>query len=121
MLPNQRLKQLRQQAGYTLEYVGEQIGVSKQTMQRYESGVIANIPKNRIEELARVYSTTPEYIMGWETTPEDSELDEYLQQLRTRPEMRMYFSLAKGATKEDVETAVRIVEAYLKGKKEETQ
>lgn len=30
------------------------------------------------------------------------------------PEMRMLFSLAKGATKEDVEKAVRIIEALQK-------
>ena len=117
MTPNSRLKELRTRQGLTLEYVGERIGVSKQTMQRYESGVIFNIPKARIEALAQVYGSTPEYIMGWDAG--DAELNEYLEELRNRPEMRMYFSLAKGATKEDVETAVRIVEAYLSGKKEE--
>ena len=45
-----------------------------------------------------------------------SELDEYLEQLRTRPEMRMFFSLAKGATKSEVEDAARIVEAYFAGR-----
>ena len=33
--------------------------------------------------------------------------------LRTRPEMKMMFQLAKGATKEDVEKAVRVIEAML--------
>ena len=36
---------------------------------------------------------------------------EYLQQLRDRPELRMLFSLTKNATKQDVEAAVRIIEA----------
>ena len=31
--------------------------------------------------------------------------------LRTRPEIKMMFQLAKGATKEDVEKAVRVIEA----------
>ena len=35
---------------------------------------------------------------------------ELLEELKTRPEMRMLFSLAKGATKEDVELAVQIIE-----------
>lgn len=39
------------------------------------------------------------------------ELTEYLESLRTRPEMRMLFSVAEGATKEDVEQAVAIIEA----------
>lgn len=41
----------------------------------------------------------------------DPELTAYLEELRSRPEMRMLFSLAKDATKEDVEKAVAIIEA----------
>lgn len=41
----------------------------------------------------------------------DEELTEYLEVLKTRPEMRMLFQLSKDATKEDVEAAVRIIEA----------
>lgn len=41
------------------------------------------------------------------------ELDEYLQELRTRPEMKMLFNLTKNATKEDVEKAVKIIETML--------
>lgn len=44
---------------------------------------------------------------------EDEELTEYLEELKNRPEMRMLFILTKGATKEDVERAVRIIEAAL--------
>lgn len=43
-----------------------------------------------------------------------SELQEYLEELKNRSEMRMLFSLAKGATKEDVMQAVKIIEALKK-------
>lgn len=42
---------------------------------------------------------------------DDIELQEYLEELKNRSEMRMLFSLAKDATKEDVEKAVKIIEA----------
>lgn len=45
---------------------------------------------------------------------DDPNLTSYLEELRTRPEMRMLFSVAKGATKEDVEKAVAIIEALRK-------
>ena len=45
---------------------------------------------------------------------DDDELNAYLEELRTRPEMQMLFKLSKGATKEDVEQAVRIIEALQK-------
>jgi len=44
-------------------------------------------------------------------TDEERELNEYLEVLKNRKDMRMLFKLAKGATKEDVEKTVRILEA----------
>lgn len=44
----------------------------------------------------------------------DSELTAYLDSLRTRPEMRMLFSVANDCTKEDVEKAVAVIEALRK-------
>nr|DAP10360.1 MAG TPA: Repressor protein CI [Caudoviricetes sp.] len=58
----------------TLEDLGNKIGVSRQTIQRYESGVITNIPSDKIELLAKYLSTTPSYLMGWENS--DSTLIE---------------------------------------------
>lgn len=64
--------------------------------------------------------TVSELLSGGETetktpaTNEDDELNEYLDELRNRSEMRMLFKLAKGATKEDVEQAVKIIEALRK-------
>lgn len=68
--------------------------------------------------IANKLGTTVEYLTGKTDNPnideseqEHDELTEYLIELKTRPEMRMLFSLAKGATKKDVEDAVRIIEA----------
>ena len=63
-----RLKQKRTSKGMTLEDLGNKIGVSRQTIQRYESGVITNIPSDKIELLAKYLNTTPSYLMGWENS-----------------------------------------------------
>lgn len=72
-----------------------------------------------IAKIADYFGVSPEYFSesGREANPND-ELYEYLEELKNRPEMRMLFSLAKGATKEDVEQAVAIIEALRKGKNE---
>ena len=44
----------------------------------------------------------------------DKELTEYLEMLKNRPECRMLFKVSKDATKEDVEQAVKIIEALRK-------
>ena len=69
-----RLKELRLKHAYTLEYVSTQLNFSKQTLQRYESGVITNIPSDKIESLAKIYQTTPSYIMGWESKNKDESI-----------------------------------------------
>lgn len=45
----------------------------------------------------------------------DDEVREIVNTLRTRPEMKILFSASKKATKEDIETAVRIIEALRNG------
>lgn len=77
------------------------------------------INDRQLEILARELNTTVEYLTGETDNPnaaeqdeqETDELTEYLEELKTRPEMRILFSLAKGATKKDVEDAVKIIEA----------
>ena len=60
-----RLKELRQAKKLTLDEVAAYIGTSKQTIHRYENGVISNIPHDKIEKLAAVLGTTPTDLMGW--------------------------------------------------------
>lgn len=60
-----RIKKRRTCLGLTLEDVAKTSGVSRQTIQRYESGVISNIPSDRIEKIAEALSVSPAYLMGW--------------------------------------------------------
>ena len=65
------IKTLRLSRNMTLAEVAEKTGVSRQTIQRYESGAITNIPSDRIEKLARVFDVTPAALMGWSDTSAD--------------------------------------------------
>lgn len=61
----QRLKQLREAKGFTQEDVGKMIGVTKATINRYETGEI-DIKRTIAIKLAEVFNVSPAYIMGWE-------------------------------------------------------
>lgn len=56
----------RKELDMTLEDIASMVGVSRQTMSRYETGVIGNIPSDKIELLAKALRTSPSYLMGWE-------------------------------------------------------
>lgn len=60
------LKRARLLADMTLDDVAQKVGVSRQTIQRYESGVIQNIPSDNIEKIAKALSVSPGMLMGWE-------------------------------------------------------
>lgn len=60
-----RLHALRKSSGYTLEYVGNAIGVTRATIQRYESGKIKNIPYEKINKLSILFHVSVAFILGW--------------------------------------------------------
>lgn len=60
------IKHKRKEHDLTLEEVAKVVGVTRQTVQKYESGVVSNIPSDKIELLAEVLRCTPAYLMGWE-------------------------------------------------------
>ena len=62
----ENIKLKRLEHNLTLEDVAKSIGVSRQTVQKYESGIITNIPSDKIELLAKCLKTTPQWLMGWE-------------------------------------------------------
>lgn len=62
----ENIKKRRLELGLTLEQVAKKISISKPTLQRYESGVISNIPFEKVELLANVLQTSPAYLMGWD-------------------------------------------------------
>ena len=62
----QRIKALRQEKGLTLEQVADIVGVGKSTVRKWETGMIANMRRDKIADLAKALGTTPAYLMGWE-------------------------------------------------------
>ena len=67
----QKIKDLRQERGLTLEQVANVVGVGKSTVRKWETGMIANMKRDKIAALAQALGTSPAYLMGWED--EDDE------------------------------------------------
>ena len=63
---SERIRSLRKKKGLSLEQLADTIGTSRQTVHRYETGVITNIPHEKIEALAKALDTTPSSLMGWD-------------------------------------------------------
>lgn len=114
---SETLAALRKQRGLTQAELAARLGISKSAVSMYERG-------NREPELELLEAMADFFHVSVSTLLRrqeaelvngDPALTEYLEALRDRPEMRMLFSVTKNATREDVEAAVRIIEALRSG------
>ena len=71
-----KIKELRQERGLTLEQVAKVVGVGKSTVRKWETGMIANMKRDKIASLAKALGTTPAYLMGWKETPPHTAKEE---------------------------------------------
>ena len=69
-----RIKEAREKIGMSQTDMADRIGVSKQTLYKYENDIITNIPSDKIEEISPLPGVSPAYIMGWETNQLPSEV-----------------------------------------------
>lgn len=70
-----KIKINRENLGYTLEELAKLVGVSAPTIQRYESGEIKNVRRDKIANLAKALNVSPSYLMGWEDENEEPILE----------------------------------------------
>lgn len=61
-----RIKSAREAKKMTQEELGSACGTSKQSIFKYETGIVTNIPIDRIERIADILDISPAYLMGWE-------------------------------------------------------
>jgi Predicted transcriptional regulators len=63
-----KIKQARINRGLTQVELAHIIDVSKQTLYKYENGIVTNIPSDKIELIAKILHISPAYLMGWDNT-----------------------------------------------------
>lgn len=78
MTIGERIKNRRTSLGISQVSLADKVGISKQSLYKYENGIITNIPSDKISQIAVVLDTTPAYLMGWDKKGEDATLEEKL-------------------------------------------
>lgn len=64
--PGTRIRELRVLSGMSQEELGRRIGVQRAAINKYEKGIVENIPIKSIEKIADVFEVSPTYIVGWD-------------------------------------------------------
>lgn len=60
-----RIRARRKDIGMTQEELGKKIGVTKATINKYETGVVINMKRPTVEKIAIALDVDPGYLMGW--------------------------------------------------------
>lgn len=63
----EKIKALRLEKSMTLEELGNKVGVGKSTVRKWETGLIANMKRDKILKVSEALGTTPAYLMGWDS------------------------------------------------------
>ncbi len=73
----EKIKSLRLKKQLTQDDVAQITGTTKQAIYKYETGIVTNIPLDKIEKMADLFGVAPSYLMGWEEEkPPVNELSE---------------------------------------------
>lgn len=104
---SKRIKELRLEKGLTLEQVGNIVGVGKSTVRKWETGMIANMKRDKIASLSKALGVSPSYLLGYTDKRE----------LQPTKEESHLISLIKQLTEEEVEELSNFVDYLISKRK----
>lgn len=79
MTVGDRIKLQREVMNISQTDLANKVGISKQTLYKYEKNIVTNIPSDKIEKIADALSTTPQKLMGWkEDAPSEEDIDQHI-------------------------------------------
>ncbi|MGI5848817.1 MAG: helix-turn-helix domain-containing protein [Christensenellales bacterium] len=104
VMPTYDIKKRRIELDLSIEDMGKAVGVSKSTIQRWETGDFASMKRDQIPLLANVLEITAEELTGWTARP------------RTKDELEMLniYLRAKKSDKVAVKALVKAIDKLLK-------
>lgn len=111
----ERIKDLRLRNGMSQVELSQRIGISKQSLYKYENSIITNIPSDKIELIADALNTSPSYLMGWTDEPVpyyfNAETAQIAEAIFQNPDLRLLFDASRNATPDDLRTARDVLSA----------
>ena len=109
----ERLREMRLKRGLTQAQLAEMIGSQSSEISKLELGKVKPTYKTALK-LVHALDVSYDYLFGRDDLSyysDDEDVVKCLEYARDNPNIRMLFSVAKDATKEDIETTIAIVKA----------
>lgn len=108
MTLGEKLKIAREAAGLTQEELGKKCGTTKQTIYKYETGKVTNIPMDRLELMAKTVGVSAASLMGWDSKENQPTVSDGLTDVQ-----RELIEYAKTLTEEQAALALRVLKSVV--------
>ena len=69
-----KIKDLRESKGMSLDDVAKLCKTTRQTIYKYENGIVTNIPYDRILLLSKALNTTPAFLFGFNNSEDENKI-----------------------------------------------
>lgn len=70
----QRISDRRKELDMSYQTLSDKTGISKSSLQRYETGYIKNMPLDKLKIMASALNCSPSYLMGWDNTSQGDSI-----------------------------------------------
>lgn len=100
----EKIRVSREKAGLTMEELGKKCGTTKQTIYKYETGKVTNIPLDRLMKIADAVDVSASYLIGWEDINAEQLTDGELFDVK-----RSLIQFAQSLTDEQAALALRVL------------
>lgn len=111
-----KIEGLCKKRGVNITQMCKESGVSRASITDLKMGRKQALSSMTLSKIAAYFNVSVDYLIGNEQKEKaaidvvDDDLQEYLDELRSRPEKRMLFSVTKNATKSQIEAIVKMIE-----------
>ena len=107
----ERIKGLCARKEISIRQLERETGLADRTIGRWDT----NMPSiDRVKKVAEYFGVTVDYLLGGDDShmshDMDEELAEYLEMIRTKPEIRLLLKTQRGATRKEVEENVAFLQ-----------
>lgn len=116
-----RIESLCKEHGINITRMCKEASVTRALLTELKMGRTETLTAKTLSKIAAYFNVSVDYLIGNEQKEKaaidvvDDDLQEYLDELRSRPEKRMLFSVTKNATKSQIEAIVKMIEEMQDG------
>lgn len=112
----EKIRARRMELGMTLEEVGNIVGVGKSTVRKWETGMIQNMKRDKIDLLAKALQISPSEFISTDVDELEMSKEDHdrLEALHQNPRLGLLFDRTREMKSEDVDFMMQMAERILK-------